>query len=80
MPLLFQPAPALPRRIFSDEFIDFVAQCLKKNTTERASHTTLMQDAFFKRHEQLSESAEFSQWIQSVIGQEGEGQCSMSCQ
>jgi hypothetical protein len=41
--------------------------------TERANHTILMNDPFFKRHEELSkdvdETAEFASWSQSVIKQ-----------
>jgi len=67
------PAPMLPRKILSDQFVDFVGKCLKKNMTERANHTILMNDPFFKRHEELSkdvdETVEFASWSQSVIKQ-----------
>ena len=37
-----QPAPKLPKRIFSDNMRDFVERCLKKNPTERPDLSSLM--------------------------------------
>ena len=38
-----QPAPKLPKKIFSDSMRDFVERCLKKNPTERPDLSSLMQ-------------------------------------
>ncbi|KAI5651333.1 protein kinase domain-containing protein [Phthorimaea operculella] len=37
-----EPPPKLPAGIFSDQFVDFVDRCLKKNPDERADLKTLM--------------------------------------
>ena len=37
-----QPAPKLPKKIFSDNMRDFVERCLKKNPTERPDLSSLM--------------------------------------
>uniref|UniRef100_A0A914GTG0 mitogen-activated protein kinase kinase n=1 Tax=Globodera rostochiensis TaxID=31243 RepID=A0A914GTG0_GLORO len=62
-----RPPPVLPRRMFSDRFVDLVNRCLRKNVSERASLTTLATDPFYKRHEMMEDSAEFAGWVRSVI-------------
>jgi len=63
-----KPPPMMPRKVLSDEFVNFVAKCLKKNLGERANQTILMNDPFFKRYEAQEQSMdEFAAWVQSVI-------------
>jgi len=62
-----KPPPTLPRKVLSDEFVNFVGKCLKKNLSERANQTILMSDPFFKKHEALEDPTEFAAWVQSVI-------------
>ncbi|KAL3085017.1 hypothetical protein niasHS_010086 [Heterodera schachtii] len=62
-----RPPPVLPRGLFSDQFVDFVNRCLRKNVAERATLALLATDAFYKRHERMEETAEFAAWVQSVI-------------
>jgi len=62
-----KPPPTLPRKVLTDEFVNFVGKCLKKNLNERANQTILMSDPFFKKHEALEDPTEFAEWVQSVI-------------
>lgn len=64
----FQPPPVLPRKIFSDQFVNFVNRCLKKNVTERANLMALASDPFYKHHAAMEDGTEFAKWVQSVIG------------
>ncbi|KAH7718652.1 Protein UGT-49 [Aphelenchoides avenae] len=57
------PPPVLPRKLFTDEFRQFVGKCLKKNATERANHTTLMKEPFFLEHETNDDTATFAAWV-----------------
>lgn len=63
----FQTPPVLPRKVFSDHFVDFISKCLKKNLAERANQTVLMNDPFFKKYDALDDTTEFANWVQSVI-------------
>ncbi|XP_018322657.1 dual specificity mitogen-activated protein kinase kinase dSOR1 [Agrilus planipennis] len=56
-----EPPPKLPAGIFSDEFKDFVDQCLKKNPDERADLKTLMDHPWIKRAE--SENVDIAGWV-----------------
>ncbi|KAI8489211.1 dual specificity mitogen-activated protein kinase kinase 1-like isoform X1 [Branchiostoma floridae x Branchiostoma belcheri] len=53
--------PKLPRKIFTDKFIDFVDKCLVKNPAERADLKQLMVHPFIKRSE--SEDVDFAGWV-----------------
>ena len=57
----------LPRQIFSDQFVDFVNKCLKKNAAERSNLAGLALDPFYKQHAAMDDGAEFAKWVQSVI-------------
>ncbi|XP_015215390.1 dual specificity mitogen-activated protein kinase kinase 3 isoform X1 [Lepisosteus oculatus] len=46
-----EPSPQLPPDRFSREFVDFTAQCLKKNPAERMNYLELMEHPFFKTHD-----------------------------
>lgn len=60
-----EPPPTLPKDKFSDEFIDFVDRCLKKNPSERADLHSLMSHAFVKRSE--SEDIDIGNWVCKVM-------------
>lgn len=62
-----RPPPVLPRRVFSDHFVDFVNKCLKKKVTERPNLAGLAEEPFYKEHAAMNDSAEFAKWVQSVI-------------
>lgn len=60
-----EPPPTLPKGKFSDEFIDFVDRCLKKNPSERADLHSLMSHAFVKRSE--NEDIDIGNWVCKVM-------------
>lgn len=60
-----EPPPTLPKEKFSDEFIDFVDRCLKKNPSERADLHSLMSHAFVKRSE--NEDIDIGNWVCKVM-------------
>lgn len=60
-----EPPPTLPKEKFSDEFIDFVDRCLKKNPSERADLHSLMSHAFIKRSE--NENIDIGNWVCKVM-------------
>lgn len=60
----FQPPPVLPRKIFTDSFVDFVGKCVKKNPAERANLKTLSNHEFFALHANAEDSGEFAQFVQ----------------
>ncbi len=49
-----EPPPALPAEQFSPELVDFVAQCLQKDSKGRPSVTALAQHPFLKKHPNTS--------------------------
>jgi mitogen-activated protein kinase kinase 1 len=59
--------PQLPRRLFSDEFCDFVHKCLRKNVAERADLNVLMKEPFYVKYDQLTDNSDFGKWVESVI-------------
>ncbi|KAH0631966.1 hypothetical protein JD844_019917, partial [Phrynosoma platyrhinos] len=46
-----EPSPQLPADRFSKDFVDFTAQCLRKNPAERMSYLELMAHPFFTLHD-----------------------------
>nr|XP_003226578.3 PREDICTED: dual specificity mitogen-activated protein kinase kinase 3 isoform X1 [Anolis carolinensis] len=46
-----EPSPQLPEDRFSKDFVDFTAQCLRKNPAERMSYVELMAHPFFTLHD-----------------------------
>ncbi|XP_067329438.1 dual specificity mitogen-activated protein kinase kinase 3-like isoform X2 [Anolis sagrei] len=46
-----EPSPQLPEDRFSKDFVDFTAQCLRKNPAERMSYLELMAHPFFTLHD-----------------------------
>jgi serine/threonine protein kinase len=63
----FQQPPLLPRKIFSDEFVDFVNKCLQKNVAERADLNHLMKMPFYKKYDINDEGNDFVKWVESTI-------------
>ncbi|VDN03136.1 unnamed protein product [Thelazia callipaeda] len=62
-----EPPPLLPKNIFTDNFIDFVGRCVKKNPIERANLKTLSSHEFFLKHANAEDCGEFAQFIQQTI-------------
>lgn len=52
--IVMEPPPALPAEQFSPELVDFVAQCLQKDSKGRPSVTALAQHPFLKKHPNTS--------------------------
>ncbi|VDM37212.1 unnamed protein product [Toxocara canis] len=62
-----EPPPMLPRKIFTDAFVDFVEKCVKKNPIERANLKTLSNHEFFERYANSEDGGEFARFVQSTI-------------
>uniref|UniRef100_H2Z9Z6 mitogen-activated protein kinase kinase n=1 Tax=Ciona savignyi TaxID=51511 RepID=H2Z9Z6_CIOSA len=60
-----EPAPKLPRGHFSDEFCDFVANCMKKDPKERSDLAFLMESSFVT-NVKLTQY-EFATWVCSTM-------------
>ncbi|VDD96050.1 unnamed protein product [Enterobius vermicularis] len=63
-----EPAPSLPRNVFSDIFIDFVEKCVKKNPIERANLKTLSNHEFYKLYADVDDNGDFANFVKSTIG------------
>lgn len=59
--------PVLPRKVFSDEFCNFVFKCLRKNVAERADLNALASEPFFVKYDVIDDSGDFAKWVQCVI-------------
>lgn len=60
-----EPPPTLPEGKFSEEFIDFVNRCLKKNPAERADLHSLATHPFVKKAE--AEDIDIGNWVCKVM-------------
>uniref|UniRef100_A0A0B6ZVN3 mitogen-activated protein kinase kinase n=1 Tax=Arion vulgaris TaxID=1028688 RepID=A0A0B6ZVN3_9EUPU len=60
-----EPPPTLPKGRFSDEFVDFVDRCLKKNPSDRADLQSLINHLFVKKYE--SSEMSIGQWVCKVM-------------
>ncbi|KAK0057446.1 dual specificity mitogen-activated protein kinase kinase 1-like isoform X1 [Biomphalaria glabrata] len=60
-----EPPPTLPKGRFSDEFVDFVDRCLKKNPSDRADLQSLINHPFVKKYENSDIS--IGQWVCKVM-------------
>ncbi|XP_069138596.1 dual specificity mitogen-activated protein kinase kinase 1-like isoform X1 [Argopecten irradians] len=60
-----EPPPMLPKGKFSEEFIDFVDKCLKKNPSDRADLSSLMVHPFVTRSE--TEDVDIGHWVCKVM-------------
>jgi len=62
-----EPPPTLPKGRFSDEFVDFVERCLKKNPSDRADLQSLCNHQFVKKYEN-SNDISIGKWVCQVMG------------
>uniref|UniRef100_A0A915B0M1 mitogen-activated protein kinase kinase n=1 Tax=Parascaris univalens TaxID=6257 RepID=A0A915B0M1_PARUN len=62
-----EPPPILPRKIFTESFVDFVEKCVKKNPIERANLKTLSNHEFFECYANSEDGGEFARFVQSTI-------------
>ena len=60
------PAPSLPPGKFTDDFSNFIPQCLNKNVNERASYTQLLDHEFLVTHGEV-EDAKMGLFIQEIL-------------
>ncbi|XP_063434827.1 dual specificity mitogen-activated protein kinase kinase 1-like isoform X2 [Mytilus trossulus] len=60
-----EPPPSLPKGKFSDEAIDFVDKCLKKNPSDRADLASLMVHPFVKKSEEME--VDIGSWVCKVM-------------
>ncbi|XP_069784462.1 dual specificity mitogen-activated protein kinase kinase 3 isoform X4 [Narcine bancroftii] len=61
-----EPSPQLPADRFSKEFVDFTAQCLKKNPKDRMNYIDLMEHPFFKAHD--ASETDVASFVKEVLG------------
>ncbi|VDN57628.1 unnamed protein product [Dracunculus medinensis] len=61
-----EPPPVLPLKIFSDDFVDFVSKCVKKNPMERANLKILSNHSFYKIYSNSEDGGEFARFIREV--------------
>jgi len=59
-----QPAPKLPRGVFSDNMRDFVDRCLKKNPNERPDLATLMAHPWMNGVE--NDDVDIAEWVRRL--------------
>lgn len=60
-----EPPPHLPKGKFSDEAIDFVDKCLKKNPSDRADLPSLMVHPWVKKSEEME--VDIGSWVCKVM-------------
>ncbi|KAK3780255.1 hypothetical protein RRG08_047244 [Elysia crispata] len=60
-----EPPPTLPKGRFSDEFVDFVDRCLKKNPADRADLQCLINHPFVKKFE--TADINIGKWVCKVM-------------
>jgi len=60
------PAPSLPPGKFTDDFSNFIPQCLNKNVNERANYTQLLDHEFLVSHGEV-EDAKMGSFIQEIL-------------
>uniref|UniRef100_A0A5F9CBG9 mitogen-activated protein kinase kinase n=1 Tax=Oryctolagus cuniculus TaxID=9986 RepID=A0A5F9CBG9_RABIT len=63
-----EPSPQLPADRFSPEFVDFTAQCLRKNPAERMSYLELMEHPFFTLHK--TKKPDIAAFVQEILGED----------
>ncbi|KAK2533674.1 Map2k3 [Columba guinea] len=61
-----EPSPQLPADRFSKEFVDFTAQCLRKNPTERMNYLELMEHPFFTLHD--TKETDMASFVTEILG------------
>merc|ERR1719384_1733133 len=60
------PAPSLPPGKFTNDFSNFIPQCLNKNVNERANYTQLLDHEFLVSHGEV-EDAKMGSFIQEIL-------------
>ncbi|XP_070580900.1 LOW QUALITY PROTEIN: dual specificity mitogen-activated protein kinase kinase 6-like [Ptychodera flava] len=60
-----EPSPKLPDGQFSDNFVDFIDLCLKKNFRERPTYPSLMEHSFIKPYE--TRTPEVASYVQRIL-------------
>ncbi|KAK1331768.1 hypothetical protein QTO34_009743 [Cnephaeus nilssonii] len=63
-----EPSPQLPADRFSPEFVDFTAQCLRKNPAERMSYLELMEHPFFTLHK--AKETDIAAFVTEILGED----------
>nr|XP_060146636.1 dual specificity mitogen-activated protein kinase kinase 3 isoform X2 [Globicephala melas] len=63
-----EPSPQLPADRFSPEFVDFTAQCLRKNPAERMSYLELMEHPFFTSHK--TKKTDIAAFVKEILGED----------
>ncbi|ELK15777.1 dual specificity mitogen-activated protein kinase kinase 3 isoform X1 [Pteropus alecto] len=63
-----EPSPQLPADRFSPEFVDFTAQCLRKNPVERMSYLELMEHPFFTLHK--TKKTDITAFVKEILGED----------
>uniref|UniRef100_A0A4X1V8J6 mitogen-activated protein kinase kinase n=2 Tax=Sus scrofa TaxID=9823 RepID=A0A4X1V8J6_PIG len=63
-----EPSPQLPADRFSPEFVDFTAQCLRKNPAERMSYLELMEHPFFASHK--TRETDIAAFVREILGED----------
>nr|XP_010991932.2 dual specificity mitogen-activated protein kinase kinase 3 isoform X2 [Camelus dromedarius] len=63
-----EPSPQLPADRFSPEFVDFTAQCLRKNPAERMSYLELMEHPFFTSHQ--TKKTDIAAFVKEILGED----------
>ncbi|KAF7471047.1 Hypothetical predicted protein [Marmota monax] len=63
-----EPSPQLPADRFSPEFVDFTAQCLRKNPAERMSYLELMEHPFFTLHK--TKKTDIAAFVKEILGED----------
>uniref|UniRef100_A0A8C9ET17 mitogen-activated protein kinase kinase n=1 Tax=Pavo cristatus TaxID=9049 RepID=A0A8C9ET17_PAVCR len=61
-----EPSPQLPPERFSKEFVDFTAQCLRKNPAERMNYLELMEHPFFTLHD--TKETDMASFVTEILG------------
>merc|ERR1719481_1264830 len=64
--VVMDPAPALSPDKFSSDLVDFIAVCLNKVVTERASYSNLLEHPFLTQHSEVPDS-QMGSFIKSIL-------------
>lgn len=59
-----QPPPTLPKSHFSEDFIDFIDLCLKREPSERSDLKSLLNHPFVRNNQ--PDQNEFAKWVKTV--------------
>uniref|UniRef100_A0A0N5AKD8 mitogen-activated protein kinase kinase n=1 Tax=Syphacia muris TaxID=451379 RepID=A0A0N5AKD8_9BILA len=70
--VISEPSPSLPRKIFSDAFVDFVEICLKKELAERANLKALLNHQFYTLYSKVTDHSELAEFVRCNIESSGD--------